>query len=94
MKGVLQAQWTEYLIFWYQWAYFSARDAQEKARLHEVIQAWVSEVGDALRTRDGQEEGRFARKVQRQVFSSVARFYWLGKRLWRWGVRRVRSGWA
>ena len=94
VKGVLQAQWTEYLIFWYQWAYFSTQDAREQACLRVVIQTWGVEVSDALRKMGRQDANQFLSDVQRQVFSPVARYYWLGKRLWRWGIRRVRSGWA
>lgn len=94
VKRVVQAQWLEYLIFWYQWSYFSVRNLQDKARLQTVIQASVSKVIGELQELGGIDTGQFKRDVQRQVFSQIARCYWLGKRLWRWGERRVRSRWS
>ena len=89
IAAVLVDELRQYMIFWYQWAYFSVRQNGEREKVAAAIQVSLSDVFNILKKLGVKDAECFDFEVEKQVFGYFSRYYWFYKRLKRWVRNRL-----
>ena len=78
-----------YMVYWYQWAYLSLRQNEEKENVARTIKASVLHVVNILIKLGVQDAVLFELEVRKYVFGYLSRYYLFADRLRTWCANNI-----